>query len=259
MDLLAPDAPAALVLLGCRLTGLLLIAPMFTSRLVPASVRTSVLVVLTWLLLPVALASAPAGVALTPAAAAGEALVGLAIGMGAAVLVGAAESAGELLAVQMGLSGAASLDPLTQVSVPVLGQFTSLFAVTLMLSLDGHLVMIDSVAESLRYLPLGGELNIRAGLASMIATGSLLFVLGVRFAAPVLAAVLLANVALAVLTRAAPQLNVLSIAFPLQIGLGLFALAGCIPAIGAFYLGWTPVYDEMLRNVLGAFAGAGGR
>jgi flagellar biosynthesis protein FliR len=259
MDLLAPGSPAALVLLGCRLSGMLLIAPMFTSRLVPASVRTSVLVVLAWLLHPVALASAQGPIALSPAAALAEALIGLAIGLGAAMLVGAAEAAGELLAVQMGLSGAASLDPLTQVSVPVLGQFTSLFAVTLMLSVDGHLVMIDSVAESLRYLPVGGEVNIRAGVASMVATGSTLFVLGIRFAAPVLAAVLLANVALAVLTRAAPQLNVLSIAFPLQIGLGLFALAACIPAIGAFYLGWTPVYDEMLRHMLGAFAGGGGR
>jgi flagellar biosynthesis protein FliR len=259
MDLLAPGSATALVLLGFRVGGMVLIAPVFTSRVLPTSVRTAVLVLLAWLLHPVAHASAAGPIAITPAAALSETLIGLSIGLGAAMLVGAAEAAGELLAVQMGLSGAASLDPLTQVSVPVLGQFTSLFAITLMLSVDGHLVMLDAVAESLRFLPVGSELNLGAGLSAMVATGSTLFVLGLRFAAPVLAVVLLANVALAVLSRAAPQLNVLSIAFPLQIGLGLFALAAAIPTIGAFYLGWSTVYHEMLGRTLGAFAGGGGR
>jgi flagellar biosynthesis protein FliR len=260
VDLLAPSAPQALVLLGCRVGGLLLVAPVFASRTVPTMVRMSLLVVLTVLLHPVALGAAgAAAVALTPRAALAETLIGFSIGLGAAVLVGAAEAMGDLLAVQIGLSGAASLDPLTQHSVPVLGQFANLFAITLLLSLDAHLVMLDALVESLRLLPLSSEVDLRAGMAAMVSLGSTLFLLGVRFAAPVIAVVLLANVALAILGRAAPQLNILSVAFPVQIGLGLLAFAATIPLIATFFVGWTTAYDGMLAHVLGALAGEGGR
>jgi flagellar biosynthesis protein FliR len=141
----------------------------------------------------------------------------------------------------------------------VLGQLASLFAITVMLTVDGHLLMMRALADSLRLLPVGGELRLQEGVYSMVTLGSTLFLLGVRFAAPVLATVLLANVALAVLTRVAPQLNVLSIAFPLQIGVGLFALAASIPAIGAFYAGWNQVYGEMIGVVLGTLDSGGAR
>ncbi|MEX0912887.1 MAG: flagellar biosynthetic protein FliR, partial [Gemmatimonadota bacterium] len=156
------------------------------------------------------------------------------------------------------LSGAAALDPLTNHSVPVLGTFASLFSVTLLLSLDAHVVMLDAVGESLALLPVGMPLELSAGLATMVGWGSTIFLLGVRFAAPVIATVLLANVALAVMGRAAPQLNVLAVAFPIQIGIGLLVFAASIPLIGAFFTGWTTVYDAMLGEALGAFAPAGG-
>jgi flagellar biosynthetic protein FliR len=258
MDLLAPGSATTLALLGFRVGGVVLTAPVFTSRLLPARVKSCVVVLLTWLLQPVAYASLQGGAGLTFASALGETLVGMTIGLGAAILVGAAEAAGELIAVHMGLSGAASLDPLTHVSVPVLGQLTSLFAITVMLTVDGHLVMLEALSASLRLLPVGAPLRMQEGVLALAQTGSTLFLLGVRFAAPVLATVLLANVALAVLTRVAPQLNVLSIAFPLQIGVGLFALAASIPAIGALYAGWNEVYGDMMTVVLGALRGGGG-
>jgi flagellar biosynthetic protein FliR len=258
MDLLAPSSPATLLLLACRVSGIVLTAPMFSSNVVPTMVKTCVVVLFTWLMHPLALSLAAGPVALTPAHAFGEVLIGLALGLGAAVLVGAAEAMGDLLAVHIGLSGASALDPSSALNVPVLGQFAGLFAVTLMLSVNGHLVMMDALAQSLRMLPVGGEVNMPAGARALFASGSTLFLLGVRFAAPVLATVLLANVALAVLTRAAPQLNVLSIAFPIQIGVGLFAFAASIPAIGAFYRGWDSAYTGLVSHVLGAL-GAGAR
>jgi flagellar biosynthesis protein FliR len=149
MDLFAPGSAATAVLVGARVGGVLLIAPVFSSRTVPMMLRTGLLVLLVLLIHPVALAAPGAEPVLTAATLAAETLIGFAIGLGAALFVGAAEAAGDLLAVQMGLSGAASLDPLTMHSVPVLGQFCSLFAVTLMLAVEGHLLMIDSLAASL--------------------------------------------------------------------------------------------------------------
>lgn len=259
MELLSPASVGTLVLLAFRVGGVVLAAPIFSSRLMPVTLKTAIVVVLSWLLHPMALGAIGGEVRLTAAAILGEMMIGLAIGLGAAVLIGAAEAMGDLLAVHIGLSGAAALDPLTNISVPVLGQFANLFAVTLMLSVDGHLVMLGALAGSLQMLPVGGELEMARGAASMVAMGSTLFVVGVRFAAPVLATVLLANVALAILTRAAPQLNVLSIAFPIQIAVGLFAFAASIPAIGNFYQGWAGVYNDLVGHVMASFAGAGGR
>jgi flagellar biosynthetic protein FliR len=175
-------------------------------------------------------------------------LIGLVIGLGAAVLVGAAESAGELLSAQVGLSGAAVMDPLSQQQSTALGQFMHLFALSLLLAANGHLVMLDALAVSLRQLPLGASLHTAEGLAEAVGSGAHLFALGFRFAAPVVAVVLIANVALAVLSRAAPQLNILQLAFPVQILVGLSALVVSVPVVAAWFL-----------RVFSALLGGGGR
>ncbi|HUE96615.1 MAG TPA: flagellar biosynthetic protein FliR, partial [Longimicrobiaceae bacterium] len=108
-------------------------------------------------------------------------------------------------------------------------------------------------------LPIGRPLDVGAGMMTMAGWGTTLFLLGTRFAAPVIATVLLANVAIAVLGRAAPQLNVLAVAFPIQIGLGLLVLSASIPLVGTFFSTWTTTYDGMLGQLLGSFAPAGGR
>jgi flagellar biosynthetic protein FliR len=259
MELLAPTSVATLVLLVFRVGGVVLAAPVFSAKMLSVMLKTSIVVVLSWLLHPMALGAVGGEVRLTTGHVLTEMLIGLAMGLGAAVLIGAAEAMGDLLAVHIGLSGASSLDPLTNISVPVLGQFANLFAVTLMLSVDGHLVMLGALAKSLQMIPVGSDPNLAAGASAMVAMGSSLFVIGLRFAAPVLATVLLANVALAILTRAAPQLNILSIAFPIQIAVGLFAFAATIPAIGSFYLGWNGVYNDLIGHVMAAFMGGGGR
>lgn len=253
LDLFAPGSPQAFVLLATRVGGLVLAAPVFSSKTVPTLVKTSIIILLTVLLQPAALAQSATIPEITPVTMLSEMVVGVTLGMGAALLVGAASISGDLMGIQIGLSGAAVLDPVNNSSDNVLGQFASLFAITLLLAVDAHLVMIDAVARSVRVVPLGGELH-AAGLRELVRSGSILFALGLQFAAPAAAAVLVANTALAILTRAAPQLNVLSVAFPIQIGIGLVALAASIPFIGAFYRGWSGVYDATITHVLTAFA-----
>jgi flagellar biosynthesis protein FliR len=253
LDLFAPGTAAVLVLFGSRVGGLLLVAPVFSARPIPMTVRTGLLLLLTMLLTPAAMAEAR-GAEITPAAVLGETLVGFAIGLGAAIIVGAAEAAGDLMAVQIGLSGASIFDPLNATQAPVLGQFAQMFAITLLLVLDAHLVMLDALAESARAVPVGSALDLQAGVGAMTSLLGTLFALGLRFAAPVIAAVLIGNVALAVLSRAAPSLNVLSVAFPLQIGLGLFALAASLGVIATYFTGWTSTYEGMLTHVFGAMS-----
>ena len=251
-DLFAPGSPQTLVLLAARVGGLVLVAPVFSTKAVPVMVKTGIIVLLTALLQPMALAQVTVVPRITPETFIGESLVGFGLGLGAALLVGAASVAGDLMGLQIGLSGAAILDPTNNSSENVLGVFTNLFAMTLLLAVDAHLVMIDAVARSVHMIPVGSGLHAE-GLRAMVRAASVLFALGLQFAAPVVAAVLVANTALAILSRAAPQLNVLSVAFPVQIGIGLIGLSASIPFIGAFYHGWTGVYYDTLDHVFAAF------
>lgn len=250
-DLFAAGSPQTLVLLGVRVSGVVLIAPVFSSKTVPTLIKTCVVILLTALLQPVALAQTAGVPRITPEAFAGELLVGLGIGLGASLLVGAATVAGDVMGMQIGLSGASVLDPTNNSQENVLGIFSTLFATTMLLAVDAHLVMIDAIARSVNVAPIGGGLH-AVGMLSMVRGASVLFGLGLQFAAPVVAAVLVANTALAILTRAAPQLNVLSVAFPIQIGIGLVGLGASIPFVGAFYRGWSGVYSTSLDRVFAA-------
>jgi flagellar biosynthetic protein FliR len=256
-DLFAPGSGTVAVLVALRLTGLVLIAPVFSAATVPVKWRTSLLVVLTVVIQPIAYANMHGVPQITPASAVGELLVGFGIGLGAALLVGAAESAGDLIAIQIGLSGAALLDPLTKQQSPVLSNFLSLFAITILLALNVHLGMIEALAASLRAVPVGSAMNLPAGLASLLSLAGTLFLVGLRFAAPVIGTVMVGNAALAVLSRATPQLNILSVAFPLQIGLGLFALGVALPFIASTLGNWPGQYDQQLTSFFTAVAPAG--
>lgn len=260
VDLFAPGVPQALVLLALRVGGLLLIAPVFSAKNVPVKVRTGLLLLLTLLLAGPAVAAARGTLPrleVTPAAFVTESLVGFAVGFGAAVLVGAAETAGDLMSTSVGLAGASLLDPLSGASSTALAQFTQLFAVTVLLSVGGHLVMLDALAESVRAVPLGaagGSADVRAGLAALVGGGAALFALGIKFAAPVVAAAMIGNVALAVLTRVAPALNVFTVAFPLQIGLGLVAAVAALAYLATWLAGWPAHFAGAVAPFFAAIA-----
>jgi flagellar biosynthetic protein FliR len=247
-DLFAKDSPATLVLVAARVMGLMLIAPSLSATIVPRLVKIGMILLFTVLLQPAVLPFVD-NPQLTPATIAGEVLVGLAMGLGAALIVGAAETAGDLMAVQIGLSGTAILDPMDNSQLPSLGVFTRLFAVTMLLTLGLHETMLRAMAESFVAMPPGASRDLMGGLQQLVSSGSTLFILGLRFAAPVIAVVLLTNVALAILSRAAPQFNLLSVSFPVQISLGLFALAAALPAMGRTLSTWPTAYREIIARI----------
>ncbi|MFN8571756.1 MAG: flagellar biosynthetic protein FliR [Gemmatimonadaceae bacterium] len=258
-DLLAPGAATAFVLTMARIGGLVLVAPMYSARTLPATLRTALVIVLAILLQPMARTHASPTLAITPATIIGESLIGFIVGFGAALLIAAAEAAGELLSAQIGLSGAALMDPLSLQQSTALGQFMNLLALTLLLAGNGHLVMLDALAGTFQHLPIGGALQLPDGMQATVLMGSELFALGFKFASPVIAVIMVTNVALAVLSRAAPQLNILQLAFPVQIAVGLFAFTASIPIIAGWFIGWDVTYSGMLTRLVSVFAGAGGR
>lgn len=239
-------------LVAMRVTGLILVAPVFSSRAIPATVRVGLTLVLT-----VFLFQGVSPTDISVAALAGELVVGVVIGLGAALVVAAAEFAGDLLAVEIGLSGASTLDVLNQTTMPVLGQATQLFMVMLLLGMDGQVIMIDALRQSFAVIPAGSGLTMDASLPAVVSAGTLVFARGVQFAAPVVAAVALANVGLGIVARTVPQLNVLMMAFPIQIALGLATLGLSLPYIAVGQSNWAGSYLAWVDAALGAMTGGG--
>lgn len=248
-----PGPAAAFALFATRLGGLMLIAPIYSARTVPVAVRTAIIVLITATLAPALVGQmAPA---VTPATLGTELLIGFSIGFGAAVLVGAAEVAGDLLALQSGLSGAGTLDPLTGIQSQALGDFLKMVVITILLVTGGHILMLEAIADSVRALPPGQPVAAADGMLAMAGLGSSLFTLGIQIAAPVMAAVFVGNLAMGVLARTAPQLQVFMLAYPLQIVIGILVLALSLPLVGVTLGGWSVNYQSTVVNlfdILGA-------
>lgn len=258
MELFPGGGAAVVALLVMRLSGLILVAPILSAQVVPVRIKTAVLLALTLLLWPAAAAHHIPGVTIDPATVLQEALVGLVLGMGAAIFVSAAELAGDMLAIQMGLSGANLVNPLSETQMPVLGQLMGLTVLAFLVSLGGHVLILQSLSLSLEVLPLGTPLPVEGGVAAVVEVGSILFLLGLRFAAPVVGAMMIGNAALGVMARTVPQLNVLMMAFPLQIAVGLFTLAISLPFVATFFSQWPDAHAEVVDGLLRGLVPAAG-
>lgn len=155
-------------------------------------------------------------------------LIGLAMGFAAKVVFSAIDLAGEFIGAQMGLGFATFYDPNNATQSPVVTEFINLVALLLFLSLNGHLLYIATLSESFLVIPVSTSLPGQASWLNLVNLAGQIFSLGLLLSLPVLIALLITNFALAVLTRAAPQLNIFSLGFPLTLLGGFVVLMICM-------------------------------
>lgn len=225
-----------------RILALIAAAPFFGARGIPTTAKVAFAFVLTILISPL-LQPMPA---VPPASAAGmlilvhQLMIGVAMGLAIRVVFAAVEMAGHIIGLQMGLGFATFFDPQNSAQIPVMGQFMGLVAMLLFLAINGHLLVITALVESFQVLPVG--MQIRAdGWYTLASWGSEIFRGGVLIALPVLAVLMMTNIALAVLTRAAPQLNIFAVGFPLTLAIGFIVLS---VSIGYF----LPQFSGMIEQ-----------
>ncbi|HVA37778.1 MAG TPA: flagellar biosynthetic protein FliR [Candidatus Dormibacteraeota bacterium] len=165
-------------------------------------------------------------------AIAAQALIGLVIGYVAFLVFMAVQFGGEIIDLQIGFSIVNVVDPMSQQQVSVIGQFELIIASLIYLATDSHLLLIQGLAESFTTVPLpyvaftGG---MQQDLGVFLAQS---FLLAIKIAAPVAAALFVTNLALGLMARVAPQINVFVVGFPLQIGVGLIMVAVTLPLLG---------------------------
>ena len=216
-----------------RIGAMFAAVPIFSSRSVPVRIRVLLAFFISWMLIPVI--PAPPSVELISAQALlisiHQVLIGVAMGFILQLVFAAFVIAGQSIAMAMGLGFASMIDPQNGMQVPVISQTFLIMATLIFLSLNGHLVLIEVLANSFQNLPVGMLVPSRDGLWQLVTWGSNMFAGGMLIALPAVAALLLVNLAFGVTTRAAPQLNIFAVGFPVMIMVGLAFLILTLPTI----------------------------
>ncbi len=170
-------------------------------------------------------------------------IIGIAMGFTMRLIFTAVEMAGELIGLQIGLGFASFYDPINATHSIVIAQWLGVIMILAFLSMNGHLLMLAALVESFHTLPIGNMMSDKAiyGVASW---GASIFAYALQISLPVLAALLITNIALGILTRAAPQLNLFAVGFPLTLAIGFFVLALSMPYA-------VPLLDRLMQEGLG--------
>jgi flagellar biosynthetic protein FliR len=225
-----------------RIGGVFMSAPILGAKIAPARVRLMLALALTVVIAP--LLPAPPAPELFASAwwlvTAQQLLIGVVIGFVLQLVFEAVTMAGELMAMSMGLSFAQLVDPVSGNQSTVLSQFLMLLVTLLFFAMNGHLVLIQTLADSFRSVPVGTDIA-AAGFAEILRWSSVIFSGGLRIALPVVIALLLVNMAFGVMSRATPALNVQSVGFPISLTAGLLLLQYSLG-------GLQPVFDDLLSQ-----------
>ncbi len=167
-----------------------------------------------------------------------EFLVGFTLGFIVRLIFDAIQLGGQFIGYQMGFAIVNVIDPYSSNQISIIAQFKSLLAILIFLTLNGHYILIAALVKSFSLIPVATTWVIKGSLVQEILrlTGGI-FAIAIKISAPVLVALLLTNIALGLIARTMPQINVFIVGFPLEIGIGFFILGASLP-----FLGWCYKY-----------------
>jgi len=217
-------------------------APMLGSRSLPVQVRVLLALLLAWVIYP-SLEPMPSinafsfvGILITIE----QVLLGAAMGFLLQLVFAAMVVAGQTTATTMGLGFASTIDPQNGVQVPVLSQYFLILSTLMFFSLNGHLVLIETLVESFIRWPVSAHGFSDGFFWQIVSWIKFSFEGAMLIALPAISAVLLVNIAFGVMTRAAPQLNIFAVGFPITISTGFLVLMLTLPA-------FLPRFESLLE------------
>lgn len=243
----------AIMIIGLRVSGLMVFAPFWSNAVIPPRVKAIFVIAITAVLYPVYSSRLQTlDLSKWPIIVGTETVLGLAIGVATYVVFEAVQVAGQTLSIQMGYSLVNILDPNSQVESTVVAFFHQSMALLIFLSLDVHHWILRAVAHSFDYLPPGTvTLNPRFA-QTVLHEGAIVLELGVQIAAPVLAATLLMDLILGLLGKASPQMPLMLLGPAVKSMLGVLILAATIgfwPGVFAKFFAQSISYTEQILHV----------
>ena len=217
------------------------VGPLLGSSVVPIKIRALLALVLSMAIFPLVapVAAVPNSLPGFIFAVGGEMIIGIAMGFTLSLLFVGIQMGGQMVGHQMGLAMAKLIDPMTNINADVLSQFYILLATLIYVLMNGHLILIRSLAQTFQTIPLLA-FPLQGGFAGslmqmFVALLTTAFGLGIRIAGPALVAIYLATLALGFISRTMPQLNILAAGFPVRITLALVLLVASLGAVCALF------------------------
>ena len=219
-----------------RMLALITTAPIFSEATVPRSAKISLAALLAIVITPT-LDPMPS----VPLVSAGgfwiliqQVLIGAAMGFSMRMVFAMVQAAGEYVGLQMGLSFASFFDPSSGGNTMVLSRLLNVMATLIFLAVDGHLMLIMTLAESFRTLPIADTPLAANGWFLLVSAGSQIFSGGLMLALPLIAILLTLNLAMGILNRVSPQFSIFSVGFPITLLAGMGMLLLLMQYIGPF-------------------------
>lgn len=247
---LAQDHAAVFLLMLTRCSGIFMIAPFFGSLNIPVTIRAAAAFAVTLVLFPVVdglgTVAAPPSVWAFAGSVLAELFIGWLIGFVAYVCFSAIHMAGKVMDMQVGFAVVNVMDPTSGQQIPLIGSLLYNLGIIVFLVTNGHHVIITALAESFRMVPLAAmQPNLSLTMLLVDFTNGI-FVTGMKIAMPVTFAILLVNVALGILARTMPQMNIFVVGIPLQLMVGVGVLSMLLP----FYVMFLDVlFNEMYGKI----------
>jgi flagellar biosynthetic protein FliR len=255
-----PASWPAFVLISCRLAGLMVTAPLWSLASIPRTVRGALIVVLAAVLVPLAPpVGFPADALSVSLPMMSELVVGLGIGLTAAVITQAMMLASEVVALQTGLSLGQLLAPSIDTGGPALSQLYGLLGLAVFVAVGGPVLLLEALARSLTQIPPGTLLEIEGGGRALLEIAGRLFGYAIQVAGPVIVAVSVTNVAIAIVSRAVPQLNAMAMSFALTLGVGLLMFGISLPLVVRAVGRWGSEVPRVAEAVVTEMIPAGAR
>lgn len=235
-----------------RISVVLFVMPFFGDTL-PNLLKAALLIVLTlavWPKLSFPASYYPANGLNIAVMFAGELVLGLTLGCIVRMIIAAVQIGGAIINFQMGFSMVNSFDPLTGLEEPMTTQFIYMCTMLTFLSLNGHLHLIKALGDSFGIVPPGGLFLTPELMTEVMVFSKQMFILGVRIAAPVIMALFLVDLALALISRTAPQMNILVMGFPLKIAVGFLFLSYIMRMMSDYVTSFIGVMDGVLVHLM---------
>lgn len=241
----------ALVLL--RMLAYVISSAVFGSPLVNTPVKILLALVLSMLLFPVVKVSNVDYLVISNeiiSLAVRELIVGLALGFLTRLFFFVVSMTGDLVSISVGLSASQLYNPMMGSQGGVIEQFYSTLATLVFLAINGHHMLISAIAQSYELIPVS-SLALNVGpFAEMATFGQTAFIMAIKMCAPVLIAILLVNLAMGILGRAVPQINVLVTSMPVTIMLGMTVVFICLPLLVMEMNGVAEITASKLFDVM---------
>jgi len=250
---------SAMVLTLIRVSGIVVFAPFFSSSALPARTKAVFVAVVAFLLAPLVSALPNAHAEITLSASLGEIAVGLVYGIVLSLLNEMLLFAGQIVGVQFSFSMVNLLDPTSNIQTPLMGDLFQLMGTLVLIAAGLDRIMLASLVRSFRAVPLGAYTLAPVTARAMVQAAGGIFLAAVELAAPVLAATMLIEIAVALLSKLSPQLPVMSLTVPLKTLVGFAVLIGSLALwprfIEARFSGLLDLAERMLQVSANASGG----